>query len=136
MICLFSHTLTEAQRAEAYAVFGVAEIIPLPTALQQLWSQVPPANEGEEGAEKTLAGALQYLSDESRPGDFVLVQGDFGLTFAVAAWCLDTERVPVYATTNRSAVETVYPDGRIEMKHTFLHAGFRRYRKFSKKGFA
>jgi len=124
LLVLFNHTLTAAQKADARASLGVAEIVLPPDGIRELWSQVPP---DAESLRDYLAPVWKWLSERATPGDFVLVQGEFGATFLMVNFCLKRGLVPVYSTTARQAVEKRLPNGRVQIQHTFQHVRFRRY---------
>ncbi len=128
MFLLFSHTLTEAQEEDARAHLGVEEFCYLPSNLQGIWSAVDPWGELPE---ESLQEIVDFLREESQPGDVVLVQGDFGAVVWMVDACQHLDLVAVYATTYRQCVETRHPDGSVSMTHTFSHVQFRRYQRFA-----
>ena len=99
---LFSHQLTSEQEDEVYLTLHCKRILPLPESLQTYWSQVPAAGELSIGIIKKF---IDYLAMNSVEDDYVLIQGDYGMVFALVDWCLHYGRIPVYATTERHAVE-------------------------------
>jgi hypothetical protein len=121
---IFNHTLTETQAADAWNRFGSERVVSLPQHLQALWRQVPADLEGIDGY---LAPVKDWLSAEGRPGDFVLVQGDFGATWIMVNHAFKLGLVPVYSTTERQAEETITGDGAVRLVHHFQHRRFRRY---------
>lgn len=121
MILLFSHTLSEEQIIDAKSKYGVGEFVYLPKNLQQLWSNFNPELE-----QLTLDDFKSFLSQNANQGDVVLIQGDFGATFAMVNFALERGLVPVYATTQREVVEVV-EDGQTVKKSIFKHRRFRRY---------
>lgn len=121
MILLFSHTLNEEQIIDAKSKYGVGEFVYLPKNLQQLWSNFNPELE-----QLTLDDFKSFLSQNANQGDVVLIQGDFGATFAMVNFALERGLVPVYATTQREVVEVV-EDGQMVKKSIFKHRRFRRY---------
>ncbi len=124
LIVLFNHTLTPAQEADARSGLGVARIIEPPTEIRRLWAQVPP--EPDDLAEY-LAPVREWLDATAAAGDFVLVQGEFGATFLLVRFCLESGFVPVYSTTRREAQEERLPDGSVAVHHVFSHVRFRIY---------
>ena len=130
MLLLFSHTLTEDQKKDARQSLGISEFLALPQALQEIWSRVPASGELASQIVKTFT---DWIQDNSQPNDCVLVQGDFGLTFAVTAWCLKNKIQAVYSTTQRAARENKLETGSIEIVHTFKHVTFRKYRFYGEK---
>ena len=69
----------------------------------------------------------KWLVAHARPGDFVLIQGDFGACFLMAVFSMDNGLVPLYSTTRRHAAEELQTDGRVKLIHHFRHERFRRY---------
>lgn len=68
----------------------------------------------------------KWISQNARAGDVALVQGDFGLTYAMVNFCKEKGLIPVYATTERK-VEEEKKDGVVLVKRTFNHVRFRVY---------
>ena len=120
----FNHTLTKAQVDDARNRLCVERIVSPPERLRNLWRQVPADLEGIDGY---LAPVKDWLAAEGRPGDFVLVQGDFGATWIMVNHAFKLGLVPVYSTTERQAEETITGDGAVRLVHHFQHRRFRRY---------
>jgi hypothetical protein len=121
---LFNHTPTAAQYADARRTLGVEHFIEPPEHIQSLWRQVPP----EPGCiAEYLAPVNEWLTEQARPGDFLLIQGDFGATYLMVNFALENGLVPIYSTTERQALERHGPDGSVQLSHTFRHCRFRRY---------
>ena len=123
---LFSHTLTNDQKEDAWRTFGVQNFIPLPEDLQARWSNVPPET---DTVDDHLWPILEWLRKQSQPGDYVLIQGDFGMTYLAVAWAFQQGLIPVYATNRRQSVETVLPDGTVPKQSIFKHVRFRTYQQ-------
>jgi hypothetical protein len=121
---LFNHRFTLAQEDAARSRLGVAKIIALPPDLRQLWAQIPP---DLPALSHHLEPLRRWLAGQARPGDYVLIQGDFGATYLMVRFTLSQNLIPIYATTRREAVEEHQPDGSVKMVHRFQHQGFRRY---------
>jgi hypothetical protein len=124
LFLLFNHTLTAAQEADARTSFGVGRIVLPPAEISRLWLEIPP-----DASELSihLAAVFSWLAVCARPGDYVLVQGEFGATFLLVNEALRLGLIPVYSTTRREAVEEHSPDGRVRLQHTFSHVRYRRY---------
>jgi hypothetical protein len=122
---LFSHHITPEQQADAETSLGVSRLETLPADLQALFSNVPP---DLESLHEYLQPIRQWLAERVQADDFVLIQGDFGVTVSLVNYCL-THRlgIPVYATTQRQSVDTVQPDGSVVTQRVFRHCRFRRY---------
>lgn len=123
-LVLFNHTLTDAQVNDARVSLGVERIRFAPDPLRELWRSIPP---GADALEPLLAPARAWLDEEALPGDFVLVQGDFGAVFLIVRHCLARGLMPVYSTTIRDASEETGEGGAVRLRHTFRHVKFRKY---------
>ena len=124
---LFSHKLTDSQIEELKSK-SIASFVYLPGSLQALWSNVPP---DLKGLREYLKPIIEWLKANARKGDWVLVQGDFGAVFTVVDFCFRNGLVPVYATTNRVAIEKFSGNGSLKLSH-FEHVMFRRYERWEK----
>ncbi len=124
LFLLFNHRLTAAQEGDAYASLGITRIVSPPADITKLWADIPP---DAEAVAPALAPIREWLVAEATPGDFVLVQGDFGASFVMVNAAFRLGLIPVYATTVRQAVEQHLPDGTVEISHIFSHVRFRRY---------
>jgi hypothetical protein len=122
---LFSHHITPEQQADAEASLGVNRLEALPADLQALFSNVPP---DLESLYEYLQPIRQWLAERVQADDFVLIQGDFGVTVSLVHYCIANRLgTPVYATTQRQSVDTVQPDGSVVTQRVFRHCRFRRY---------
>ena len=121
---MFNHQLTERQAKAAVTQLKIRRIYSLPDDLKALWSQVPPEL-------TTLTSYLypvrKWLTDQARPSDFVLIQGDFGACCLMVAEAFRLHLFPLYSTTKREAVEEHHTDGTVELTHRFKHVIFRQY---------
>jgi hypothetical protein len=124
LFLLFNHTLTAEQEADARNSLGVTEIVTPPPAIRGLWGQLP--SDTQELA-PLLAPVGEWLAAEARPGDHVLIQGDFGAVYLIVNITLAGGLIPVYSTTEREAMEEHLPDGTVRLTHRFRHRRFRRY---------
>lgn len=121
---LFNHTITPSQAEDARASLGVDRIEALPNDLKALWGQIPP---DLEAIGDFLSPVREWLLREAKPGDFLLIQGDFGACYLMVRFAFGRGLIPVYATTMREAIEERQPDGSVRMTHHFKHQRFRRY---------
>jgi hypothetical protein len=124
MFLLFNHTVTAAQTKEALNSLEVEKIIDLPDYLKSIWSNIPP---DLECLGCYLEPVKAWLSMKAHPGDYVLIQGDFGATYLAVDFALGRKLIPVYSTTQRQAEEKLQPDGSIRVVHRFEHCRFRKY---------
>ena len=121
MILLFSHTLSDEQKNDAIQNFEVVEFVPLPNDLQKLWS-----NFDADLEKLDLEPLRQFLSREAKQGDFALIQGDFGASFAMVNLAFELGIIPIYATTKREVFEVV-ENGETVKRSIFKHRRFRKY---------
>ncbi|MFP4350388.1 MAG: CRISPR-associated protein Csx20 [Desulfococcaceae bacterium] len=124
LLLIFNHQFTPAQKADARSSLGVERIETMPDEIRQIWGNVPPDLPEIGGY---LTPVKEWLAEHSRPGDVVLIQGDFGATCLMVRFALEQGYLPVYSTTRREAVEAHQPDGSVRMTHHFRHVRFRRY---------
>jgi len=124
LFLIFNHRFTAAQEIAARRQLGIERIVPLPSNLQKLWSQIPP---DLPGLYPYLQPLQEWLAAQARPGDYVLIQGDFGASYLMVGFAFELQLIPVYATTSRQAVEELQPDGSVKMTHHFQHQMFRIY---------
>lgn len=124
LFLLFSHKLTPAQEADARHSLGIQQIHYLPDDLQSIWSQVPP---GQLDLAAYARPFCDFLVQQAQAQDYVLIQGDFGLSFYMVQFCFRQQLVPVYATTHRKVQEITQPDGKVIKQLEFEHQMFRPY---------
>ena len=124
LFLLFSHTLTDEQTVDARQTLGVTEMIALPEHLQARWSDVPP---NLDTIDDHLWPILDWLREHAQPGDYVLVQGDFGAVYLSVTFAFAMGLIPLYATTERQVVEIPQPDGSVQVQRSFRHVYFRKY---------
>ncbi len=123
LFLLFSHTLTQEQIVDARQTLGVTEFAALET-LQARWSDVPP---DLENITEHLRPIFVWLTEQTHPGDYVLIQGDFGAVCATVHFALARDLIPIYATTERQVTEIPLPDGTVQIQRIFRHVRYRRY---------
>lgn len=103
LFLLFSHRLTDEQIQDAQASLDVSpeDMIHMPEALQQDFSNVPPELESVEPWVEPLRN---WLGQVAQVGDYVLIQGDFGLVVSLVSYCRARHLRPLYSTTERQVV--------------------------------
>ncbi len=121
---LFSHKLNDAQIKELEKKFNCREIHYLPEELQEIWSCIPPEGELDVARIREFS---EYLRQSSTKGDIVLIQGDYGMVYALVRWCAENERIPIYATTYRVTDILSENDYGVQTISSFKHINFRRY---------
>jgi hypothetical protein len=124
LFLLFNHTLTDFQVEAALSSLGVQEIVHLPSDLKALWQQIPPELPEIKGY---LGPVMEWLLDNARESDHVLIQGDFGATFLMVKFAFEHGLRPVYSTSRREAFEEHNGDGSVRIVHQFQHQIYRRY---------
>lgn len=124
MFLLFNHSITPLQEEDACRSLHVGRIVESPPVVKAIWSQIP-------ADLSTLSTYLdpvrQWLLREAAGGDFILIQGDFGATFLMVEFARQNALVPLYSTTERTAVENHLEDGSVQLEHHFRHIRYRRY---------
>ena len=124
MILLFSHSLSDAQKADARENYGIDIFIPLREDMQKLWSSIPVQS---EDISNHIQPIKAFVEEVSREGDVVLIQGDFGATYALVNFSQSLGLIALYATTKRNVVEKSI-DGKVVKTSVFEHVIFREYK--------
>ncbi len=123
LFLLFSHTLTPTQERDAKESLGVTNFIALPSDLQTLWSNIPPQL---RTLDDYLIPLKEYIRNESKEGDVVLIQGDFGGCYEMVNYVKSLGLKAVHSTTTRDVVEKTV-NGKVEKFSRFEHVIFRLY---------
>lgn len=126
LFLLFNHSLTESQEHDARLSLGINRIVELPSGLKARWSEVPP--ELPE-LKRHIEPVKNWLASQAQKGDYVLIQGDFGVSFLMVNYAFQQGLIPVYATTRRQIVEEPQKDGSVKVTRQFKHEIFRKYEK-------
>lgn len=120
---MLSHNLLDEQICELRKDFKVNNIIYLENELKVAWANINPR---EEIDKNLIARFEKEIKNKTQIGDFVIIQGEWGITFKMVNICLSLGRIPIYATTERTVSEKNI-DGKVEIKKEFRHVMFRRY---------
>ena len=123
MFLFFSHKLTEEQIKDAKENLKVDEFVYLPKDLQDKFSNVPPEIDDIREYSKDF---INFLKENAKRDDFVLVQGDFGVVFWVVEYCKKNNLKAIYSTTKRVSKEKKI-DGKVIKISEFKHIKFRFY---------
>lgn len=123
MFLLLNHDITDMQRQDADRM-GVRCVVPLPPELQAAWVNIPA---DAPGIAPLLQPICEWLMKSAAPGDFVLIQGDFGACWLLVNFSFQLKLIPVYSTTERKALEMMQKDGSIQTVRQFKHIIFRKY---------
>ena len=94
IILLFSHTLTEPQRKELIENWNCDEIIYMPNKLKNNWMNVVD--------DVDVNQFKKFLLDNLQKGDYVLIQGEWGLTYNMINFAKENSFIPLYAGTTRN----------------------------------
>ncbi len=119
----FSHRLTPDQEEDAKKSLGVEEFVYLPPHLQELFSNVPAEL---ENLGEYIKPFIEYLLQNARSGEYILLQGEFGLIYRLVETSKALGLIPVYATTKREVIEEKRGEEVVRVSR-FKHIRFRRY---------
>ena len=122
MILFFSHELTDEQKKDAIENLKVNNFVKLPETLQTKWSNVPCDLEDLDEYIKSFKDFIRRYNK----GDYVLVQGDFGVSFKIVEFVKKLGLIPIYATTKRESVEEKKENEIVKISK-FKHCMFRKY---------
>ena len=123
LLLIFSHELTEGQKKEAIERFNISKFIKPDTELLNKWANVPPHI---EDLNEYIEDFKRWIDEKGQPGDYALVQGDFGATVSMVDYCIFKNITPIYATTERNVVEEKIGET-IKISREFKHVMFRKY---------
>jgi negative regulator of genetic competence, sporulation and motility len=123
LFLVFSHSLTISQKEDAMKFLNIEEFISLPNEIQKKFSNIPPE---EESISKYVNPVKEFLKENAKKGDYVLVQGDFGAVVEIVNFSKSIELIPIYSTTKRDSIEKVVQD-KVIKQSIFKHILFRRY---------
>jgi len=123
LFLLFSHKLTDEQIKDAKENLGISEFVYLPEDLQYKFSNVPPEIEDIKEYSKDFK---EFLKNNAKKDDYVLVQGDFGVVFQIVEFCKENSLKAIYSTTKRVSKEKKI-EGKIVKISEFKHVRFRKY---------
>jgi len=97
IILLFSHTLTEPQVKELKEDWNCEEIVYMPTELKNNWMDVTD--------DVDISQFQKFLLENLQKGDYVLIQGEWGLTYNMINFAKENNFIPLYAGTTRKVTE-------------------------------
>ena len=120
LFTLINHTLTREQEEDARKNLNIDKFINI---VDVSWSDIDPS---EKSVIKFIETYKNKLKKQSKAGDVLLVQGDFGATYNMIRFAQNMGLIAVYATTNRIVSERV-ENGKVVIKREFKHARFREY---------
>jgi len=123
LFLIFSHKLTNSQIEDAKKNLGIDKFIYLPENLQKLWSNIPP---DLKNLDNYLEPIKEFLKQNAKDGDYVLIQGDFGGVYNLVNFAKEINLIPIHSTTRRDVEEKIV-NGKVEKLSRFEHVMFRRY---------
>lgn len=126
MLLLFSHELTQDQVKDARATLNITEFVPLSLDLEGLWKNIPPT---KPSLSEHLEPIRKWMKGRGDPGDYILIQGDFGAVYLMVNFAFSIDLIPIYSTTEREVVEKAMPDNMVRSERVFRHKIFRRYER-------
>ena len=124
LFLIFNHQLTPLQEEDVHASLGVHRIISPPSHLKDIWGTIPP---DIPSLSSYLKPVQDWLSNQAKENDYVLIQGDFGACYIMANFAFEHGLIPIYSTTKREAKEEHNSDGSVHLVHRVEHVIFRRY---------
>lgn len=120
LFVLLNHPILPEQKRELVDKWGVDAFINLS---DEQWKNIPA---DVDSILPWIEGYMSAMKNEATQGDLLLVQGDFGATYALVRFARTMGMVPLYATTQRQSRETV-ENGQIKTERIFVHVRFREY---------
>lgn len=126
LFLIFNHTFTDSQCEDAVLSLSVGRIVDMPSPFKVIWGSIPP---DLDRIYDYLEPLQTWLRKYAEPGDYVLIQGDFGACYIMVNYAFSLGLIPIYSTTGREAVESVLDDGTVKVTHNFRHTLFRRYER-------
>ena len=118
IILLFSHTLTEPQVKELKENWNCNEIIYMSDELKNNWMNVSDNTD--------INQFKKFLLDNLRKKDYVLIQGEWGLTYNMINFAKENNFIPLYAGTTRNVTEYKERD-KVIKNSIFSHTTFKKY---------
>ncbi len=130
LFLIFSHKLTAEQITDAQNNFNVSEFVYLPNDLQQIWSNISPFKD-DITTDIQLIYEFVIQNDDSEQKNkknYILIQGDFGATYYLVDKFINTNIIPIYATTERTIIEEKTNENETKKTVIFKHVKFREYK--------
>jgi len=132
LLCVLNHELSDNQKTEAFIKLKAKKIVEPDIDLKKIWMNISP--KGELNIDE-LSKIIDWLKINSKKGDYVLIQGEFGATFYLVDFCFKNDLIPIYATSKREYKEIKLEDGSTKRIHIFKHVQFRKYIRFKNLGY-
>lgn len=122
---MLSHSLTDEQKEDAQKNWGVTDFVFLPPDLQKKWSNIELTKPLTERTSKFI----EFIKENVSKNDYILIQGEFGTSFAIIDWCLANNLKPIYSYTKRLIVEQKKIGNQVEKTSIFKHVKFLFYER-------
>jgi CRISPR-associated Csx2 family protein len=124
IFCLLNHELTERQLNELLATYETDKVVYPPDAVKNEWSNIPTDNHINKGCLNDIISWLKSANADA--GDVIIIQGEFGATFAVVDYALQKGIIPLHSVTKR--IEKEHREGEtVYREYVFEHVCFREY---------
>ncbi|MBT3217819.1 MAG: TIGR02221 family CRISPR-associated protein [Proteobacteria bacterium] len=126
MVNITNHRLTPDQVEDARNSMGIKEVLELPPELKEAWATVPLDTAGMLAVVSTV---FDWVWNKTSKNDVILVQGEYGATFALVSHLNAAHRRTVHATSKREVTERQNEHDSTETIRHFVHRGYRDYQK-------
>lgn len=120
LFILMNHSLTKEQEKDALENLNIDNFVVIS---DENWGNIDPSN---KSIFNSIESYKEKLKEKSKNGDLLLVQGDFGATYAMVNFAKNIGLKPIYATTCRIVTEQL-ENGRLVIRREFKHERFREY---------
>ncbi|WP_170020715.1 CRISPR-associated protein Csx20 [Campylobacter sp. RM16190] len=120
LFILMNHSLTKEQEKDAVKNLNIDNFVIIS---DEKWSNIDPTS---KSVLSSIESYKNKLKENSKLGDVLLVQGDFGATYTMANFAKSIGLIPIYATTRRIVSEQL-ENGKLVIKREFKHERFREY---------
>jgi hypothetical protein len=102
-------------------------MIPMPYNLKSIWSNIP----ADIASLKNYLNPIrEWLIKNVKPGDYILISGDFGATYLMVDLAFQLRCHPIYATSERQVIKEVKNNKEIIFNRKFVHIKFREYERW------
>jgi len=124
---ILNHSLTRLQEEELRSKFGVERIVEMPQDLKRVWSDF---SAWTNLTDSRVSDIVEWLDDQARTADLVVVQGEWGATFYVVDFCFYKDLIPLYASSERLYEQENLSGQRVRRTHIFKHVKFKKYLRY------
>lgn len=121
---IISHNLNHAQIDAINKELNIQQIEFLPDNLKSLWGNIPA---DVPSIMDIIKPFKDYLKNNANIGDYVLIQGDMGCTYALINYAFSLGLIPCYATTKRITITEEDNNGVVNLNKQFKHIMYRKY---------